>query len=91
MICNNPIRVKFVLVNVNTVEIRSSKQNVAFQTFNCCFILKWGIQPATLVSRYYNMANYTLDFYVDSNCEKEIYFIGRETVRLHELSTTAIF
>ena len=33
MICNNPIRVKFVIVNVNTVEIRSSQQNVALRTF----------------------------------------------------------
>ena len=29
MICNTPIRVKFVIVNVNTVEIQSSQQNVA--------------------------------------------------------------
>jgi len=35
--------------------------------------------------------NYTLDFYSDSNREKEIYFGERETARLRDLSTTAIF
>ena len=33
VICNNPIRVKFLIVYVYTVEIRSSQQNVAFRTF----------------------------------------------------------
>ena len=33
MICNNPIRAQFVTVYVNTVEIRSSQQDVAFRTF----------------------------------------------------------
>ena len=31
VICNNPIRVKFIIVNVNTVKIRSSQRNVAFR------------------------------------------------------------
>ena len=42
--------------------------------FNCCFIRKWGITPAALLSRYQNaQANYTLkDFYSDSNRELEV-------------------
>ena len=34
VICNNPIMVKFVIVNVNTVQIRLSQQNVVFRTFS---------------------------------------------------------
>ena len=36
-------------------------------------------------------ANYTLDFYSESNHEKGIQFGGRETARPHDLATTAIF
>ena len=42
MICNNPIRVKFAIVNVNTVGIRSSQQIVAFRTFQSLLYSKMG-------------------------------------------------
>ena len=91
MICNNPIRVKFVIINVNTVRKRSSQQNVAFRTFQLLLYSKMGNYACN--SRFSILkytSNFTLDFYSDSNRVKEIYFGDRETARPRDLSTSAI-
>ena len=91
VICKNPIRVKFVIVNVNTVEIRSSQQNVAFWTFQLLLYSKMGNYACN--SRF-SLLKYTSKlhtfFYSDSNRVKEIYFGDRETARPRDLSTSAI-
>ena len=60
MISIYPIRVKFVIVNVNTVEIRSSQQNVAFRTFISVAAL---FENGELRLKLSFLENYELDFY----------------------------
>ena len=70
MICNNPIRVKFVIVYVNTVGIRSTQQNVAFRTFQLLLYSKMG--------NYACNSRFSILKYTSKLHALEIYFGGRE-------------
>ena len=92
MICNNPIRVEFIIVNVNTVVIWSSQQIVAFRTFQLLLLIfengELRLQLSFLDIKIHKQLH--VDFYSDSNRVKEIYFGGRETAKRRDLSTSAI-
>jgi len=90
-ICNNPIRAKFVTVNVNTMEIQSSQQNVAFRTNYSVATLfeneELRLQLSFLDIKIPKQTTHSSD----SNHGKEIHFGSKETARLRDLATTGIF
>ena len=86
-----PIRVKFVIFNVNAVEIRSSQQNVAFRTVE--LLLYWKMRNFDWNSRsslHKKITNWTSNRIVIVK-RKYIFEVDKPPHQPSDLSTDAIF
>ena len=95
MIWIHPIREKFIIVNVNTVEIWLSQQNVAFQTSQLLLYSKMGKLRLKLslliIILHKKITNWTSNTCRIEIVKKDIHFRGSDTATPSHLSTDAIF